>query len=107
MSEAGTISREIFRHRFVQVNAKTGKEEGKPLKPVYDFLGWLATQVFLAYAMFPFSVLEMGVAIHIWACYGFCGHVIMLALVTANSLGYLRSWKVPKQHTTTLHLKSQ
>ncbi|KAL1982851.1 hypothetical protein VTN96DRAFT_851 [Rasamsonia emersonii] len=52
-----------------------------PLKPYYDFVSWLTTQLILSFTVIPFLILYFNDTIHVWAHVYFYGIVAVAAAV--------------------------
>lgn len=58
----------------------------KSYKSIYDFLGWLSTQIMINYLVLPFNILSLRGSLYAWKSVYFCGH---LTIVLMNMLFWL------------------
>lgn len=57
------------------------------LKPLYDFLGWIATQSIINYLVIPFNLLTLRNSLYVWKNLYFCGHLVIFLFHLAFLLG--------------------
>ncbi|CAH1766823.1 14917_t:CDS:2, partial [Entrophospora sp. SA101] len=50
----------------------------KSYKHIYDFLGWLSTQIMINYLVLPFNILSLEGSLYAWKSVYFCGHLTIL-----------------------------
>ncbi|CAG8734794.1 19234_t:CDS:2, partial [Gigaspora rosea] len=63
-------------------------------KPLYNFLGWLTTQIIINYLVVSFMLLTLENSLYVWKLIYFCGHVI---IILANVFFWLGAGKFCKR----------